>query len=154
MSALPDDVNYILMPPGLHAGRVSFRTVTNFLEGYDMACRGGLLSGLREWLVVRADGGNDIAWPSIVTGLGFPGRPPPPEDEWTLEDHQRLVGLTFELLGQYVHDRLAPDGPKDIFPRYEAWLSNQDCRRARPPVAERDERRVTPTGKRRKRGAK
>jgi hypothetical protein len=50
----------------------SFSSVCAFISGFDHARDGGPLAGVREWLIVRADGGNNLVWEGLVRLLLLP----------------------------------------------------------------------------------
>ena len=50
----------------------NFGSVAAFLTGFDVALEGGFLKGFREWLIVRADGCNNLVWPGIVAYVIYP----------------------------------------------------------------------------------
>jgi hypothetical protein len=49
-----------------------FSSVFAFIDGYDYARDGGPLAGFREWLIVRADRGDNLHWSGLVMLLCIP----------------------------------------------------------------------------------
>ncbi|MGW4914008.1 hypothetical protein [Streptomyces sp. NPDC004270] len=95
----------------MFVGRVTFGAVVGFLNGYDAASEGALLTGFQEWLATKLGlgyGRNLVYW-ALAEKLIFPeGRP---EEPWSPDNEQyagtELIGLLDEFF-----DHLAGD-PKD-----------------------------------------
>jgi hypothetical protein len=66
-------VSRLCLRPGLWVLPPYFSTVCAFIRGYDHARDGGPLAGFREWLVVRADRGDNLTWEGLVKILILPG---------------------------------------------------------------------------------
>ena len=64
--ALPAILEKARRAPGMWFRPVTFDVAVAFISGYDAALHEGPLTGLREWLIVRVDGGNNLAWPGLV----------------------------------------------------------------------------------------
>lgn len=45
------------------------------LTGYDLALEGGVLRGLREWVITRLRGASNLAWPGLVLRAACPEGP-------------------------------------------------------------------------------
>jgi hypothetical protein len=115
---LPPVIESLRHHLGMYLRSETFDCVVSFLSGYDEAQSGGFLIGFREWLVVRADGGNNLAWPSLVlVVLGVP--------EERGESEKLIEGL-FNLLEEFIAVRQSHNGLRQIFARYEDWLRRQD----------------------------
>ena len=105
---------------GLRDG--SFATCTAFVLGVDAGSDHELLTGFREWLVVRFDGGNNLAWTGLVLRLAFPdfdGGPMPPDGD------QQAVDTLFGLLDEFLALRTDRDWLVTIYDNYLAWLKAQ-----------------------------
>lgn len=63
------DKPYALMLDG------SYRSFAAMVDGFDIGSAGRALLGLREWLVVRHQTGNNLAWPGLVAMAAFPDDP-------------------------------------------------------------------------------
>ncbi|MFG2732676.1 hypothetical protein [Streptomyces canus] len=85
--------------PGIFVGRVTFGSVTGFLNGYNVAAAGDLLNGFQEWLAAKLGFGTNLVWTGLVLNLAFPeGRPAEP---WSPEDDQHAVDQLLILLDEY-----------------------------------------------------
>lgn len=114
--------------PGMFVWNVNYDSITGFIEGYDQAFQGGALLGFREWLVVRNDGGNNLAWVGLVLYLAFPGAADPYERmNESPEARDAALNMLFDLLDEFLairQDRL--DGLRSVFFEHEKWLRRQD----------------------------
>ncbi|MEQ8144701.1 hypothetical protein [Streptomyces sp. OP7] len=82
--------------PGMYVGRNTYDGVTAYLNGYDHACGGALLNGLREWLADTHQVGQNLVWWAQVVQVVFPeGRPAEP---WSDDEHRQAVAGLFDLL--------------------------------------------------------
>ncbi|MFD7513328.1 hypothetical protein ACFV85_00780 [Streptomyces niveus] len=93
---------------GMYVGRITYEGVTAFLDGYDHAGGGVLLSGLTEWLADTKQAGQNLVWSAQVVGVVFPdGRPAEP---WSPEEHRQAVAGLFALLDEFfAHLQGQPD---------------------------------------------
>ncbi|GGJ79499.1 hypothetical protein GCM10011583_08850 [Streptomyces camponoticapitis] len=81
---------------GMYVGRVTYEGVTAYLNGYDHASGGALLSGLRQWLADTHRVGQNLVWPAQVVQIVFPeGRPAEP---WSQDEHRQAVAGLLALL--------------------------------------------------------
>lgn len=94
----------------------SLELVIAFVQGYDTALAGGLLAGFREWMIVRVDGGSNLAWTALVP-LALDSSP---------RDTDAQIEGFFQLLEEFLAAKNASDGLRRILHRYEAWLRGQD----------------------------
>ncbi|QTE02949.1 hypothetical protein S1361_36785 [Streptomyces cyanogenus] len=84
---------------GMYVGRITYDGVTAYLNGYDHACGGVLLSGLREWLMDTKEVGQNLVWSAQVVQVVFPeGRPAEP---WSEDEHRKAVAGLFALLDEF-----------------------------------------------------
>lgn len=85
--------------PGMYVGRVRYNAVTAYLDGYDHASGGRLLTGFQPWLARKLQTGGNLVWPSLVLRVLLPeGRAPEP---WPEVDQQRAVEGLFGLLDEF-----------------------------------------------------
>lgn len=97
-----------------------------FILGCDASTSGILLSGFREWLIVRLGDGNNLSWPGLVLQImnveavdhGAEGAPNPSIDEERLD-------LLFGLLDEFLEQRDERGGLTRIYGRYIEWLKAQ-----------------------------
>ena len=59
-------VAHLCAGPAMYVGRADFSAVVAYLEGFSAARGGGPLLGFREWLVVKANAGENIHWAGLV----------------------------------------------------------------------------------------
>lgn len=95
----------------------SYSAAVSFVLGCDAATSGVLLSGFREWLIVRLGDGNNLAWTALVTRIVSPGMPVPNEEA--------TAGL-FQLLDEFLALRDRRDGMARIYDQYLRWLKSQE----------------------------
>ncbi|MEV5583019.1 hypothetical protein AB0L39_31215 [Streptomyces parvus] len=95
--------------PELHVGRVNFRTVVAFLNGYDIACGKALLNGFRERLAAKLGYGWNLVYWVLAEKLIFPAGSP--EEPWSPETEQHAVAGLIGLIDEYF-DSLA-DNPEE-----------------------------------------
>lgn len=113
----PQILQVIRARPGMVLPRADLDTALAFVDGMNYACQGGLLVGLREWLVVRLDGPNNLRWYGLVRKhvRGTTAASPTGDEE---------ISVAFELLEEFFDIRAA-DGLLEIFRKYDEWLSRQ-----------------------------
>ncbi|MET9290989.1 hypothetical protein [Streptomyces sp. NPDC003077] len=80
----------------MYVGRITYEGVTAYLDGYDHACGGALLSGFREWLADTEKVVRNLTWSAQVLRVVFSeGRPAEP---WSEDEHGQAVAGLFALL--------------------------------------------------------
>lgn len=105
--------------PGMYVIPPGYATVCAYLQGFDDARNGGPLAGLREWLVVRANGFNNMHWPGIIEATLLPGEAG--GSSLTAEqDAACLDGLGL-ILDEFLQFR-REQGLTVIHYRYARWL--------------------------------
>jgi hypothetical protein len=122
---LPPIIEGLRRKPDMFLLSTTFDCVVAFLDGYDAAQSGGLLAGFREWLIVRADDGNNLAWPGLVSLLL--------KDKLTSADNDRRIKYLFDLLDEFIAVRNENDGLRRIYIKYESWLRRQAWYTSRSP---------------------
>lgn len=103
----------------------TFPVAAALLLGYDLALEGGLLSGFREWLIPRANAGNELSWEDLVLQLAFPAANDPYAALVDDETNVHAIGVLFELVASFLEERQASDGVRRILMTYEGWLRSQ-----------------------------
>jgi hypothetical protein len=68
-----DLVRSVCKRPGMYVPSPYFSSVCAYICGFDQARDGGPLAGFHEWLVVRADGGDNLHWVGLVELILQPG---------------------------------------------------------------------------------
>ncbi|MGW6467752.1 hypothetical protein [Streptomyces rubiginosohelvolus] len=90
---------YFRRSPSLFVGRVNFRTVVAFLNGYDFASDKVLMDGFGEWLAAKLGYGWNMVYWVLAEKLIFPdGRP---EEPWSPETEQHAVASLIDLIDEY-----------------------------------------------------
>jgi hypothetical protein len=112
-----DLIRHVCKRPGIYVGPGTLPGVCAYLVGLDTAT--GCLTGFREWLIPRVDGGNDLAWPGLVDRLLGS------ED---VNQDQRLARLG-ELIAEFYEFTREHGGSRGdltrVYVRYHAWLLNR-----------------------------
>jgi hypothetical protein len=112
------DILAICQRPSMYVNPARVDTILAFISGYDLARDGGPLNGLREWLVVRRDGGNNLHWTGLALDvLGATGG----IDALDKEEHERLTRQLGELLDEFFSARREYSVTKMHFD-YARWL--------------------------------
>lgn len=107
---------------GMYFGEETYEVVAAFVIGYNAACEGGVLSGFREWLVMRVGSGANLAWPALVLDCAFPDSRPPEEALSAGPEAQRhAIDTLFALLAEFEQEKSRPDGLRRIFVAFAEW---------------------------------
>jgi len=112
--------------PGMWGLDGSFGQFCAFLTGVDAGNDWQWLCGFREWLIVRADTGNNLHWSGLVLLLAFPGDQTGRRALLAEPEHdKRAVDTLFTLLGEFLDRRAEHDGTVAVFDEYLTWLKAQ-----------------------------
>ncbi|WP_229075596.1 hypothetical protein [Actinoplanes sp. DH11] len=106
--------------PRMYLIKDDFPGVVAYVQGCDQGNASALLSGFREWLVVRAGGGSNLWWPALILRLLDPDAPPL-ATELDAQTDARAVALLFECLDEFLELRDEYDGLRRIHAAYAAW---------------------------------
>lgn len=117
--------------PGMYLHPPSLDTVIAYIDGFNTARSGGPLRGLREWLVVRANGGNNLHWSGLACQLMAPA----PDDP----GRARALG---QLLAEFLRYRYEA-GITKVYYDYGRWLLRQ--RWYRGPLRKKHEELAEPS---------
>ena len=120
--SLPPHLTHVLKRPSMYLPVVSYDAVVAYVLGYDAATQGGLLVGFREWLIVKLQDGNNLAWPALLLELEQRVRPQKSAPEKVEMHTAQFMNATLE---QFVSERDARGGLRRIYAAYEAWLRQQ-----------------------------
>lgn len=101
--------------PGMFVMPIGYGAVCAYLDGFDAARSHGPLVGLREWLVVRFNEGNNVHWSGLARWL-LPGGRESSDDQAIRE----LGGLLSEF---FAYRRT--QGLTKIFHEYARWLQRR-----------------------------
>jgi len=112
--------------PILHGLDGTYRAGVAFILGCDVGTSGILLSGFREWLIVRLGDGNNLSWTGLVQKIIDAEHVGQGEEESPKSDTdaQRFDWL-FQLLDEFLDQREKRDGMIRIYGRYIEWLKEQ-----------------------------
>lgn len=124
-SELVDDADFerlvqsICSRPGMYVMSEAdlFTAVHSYLAGYDRGRGGAPLMGFQQWLVTRANGGNNVHWP------GTHRRDLQPSSGHTSDE--QLVRALGELILDFLVARRRR-GLTAIFRDYAEWLTRQE----------------------------
>jgi hypothetical protein len=119
---LPHELEMVRRYPGMYLRRVDFDGAVAFVHGFDVATNGGLLVGFREWLIVRLNGGNNLAWSELLLSLDQSERAGDP----SAATEEARVAFLFSTLDEFLTEREQLAGMRSIFVRYDDWLRAQD----------------------------
>lgn len=104
----------------------SYGEASAFVYGCDAGNDFGLLLGFREWLIVRLDGYNNLAWHALVLLVAFPGENVLEEDIVASKERTRkAIDALCDLLIEFLQMRETRDGVHKIFEQYSEWLHKQ-----------------------------
>lgn len=110
---------------GMYLEEESYYEAAAFLYGCDAGNECGLLQGFREWLIVRLDGPNNLAWSGLVLHSAFPDERDRAALPGSREHNQKAIHTLFDLAIEFLGERNKPDGLRLIFERYSDWLRRQ-----------------------------
>jgi len=82
----------------------SFAAVCAYLNGFDDGRDGGPLIGFKPWLVVRQDGGDNLAWVGLVMAEALES-PRPEIEQLSAEQNRQCIEKLGEILAQFFADR-------------------------------------------------
>lgn len=116
--------------PALYGIDSTYGATAAFVLGFDAATTGGLLSGFREWLIVRINDGNNLAWPALVTRLLADECSHDGEREMCGRCSEGGGGRLFDLLDEFLSEKERHNGMARIFDAYLEWLKKQEWYRS------------------------
>jgi len=125
MHSFVETVKQVCERPEMFVGGGSYLEVAALLTGYDLATSGGALSGFREWLTVRLDGGSNLAWPRLVLDAAFPNRESIDPTMLTAGEDRSALDMLCDLVLEFREERAA-GGLRRVYLAYHAWLKQQD----------------------------
>jgi len=106
-----------------------YAVIAAFIQGYDLACEGGLLAGFREWLVVRLMTGSNLGWSALVLHAAFPNsKSPQTALQADPEGERAAIETLFDLLAEFDEIRKRHDGLMEVFIAYERFLGGEGRR--------------------------
>ncbi len=97
--------------------------VLALLQGFDMAKDYSPLDGLKQWLVVRLDYGNNLAWDALallVLDVKFDKFA-----EGKIQEHHDAIVSLINLVEEFLNDR-EKRGVEAIISDHQTWLKSQD----------------------------
>ena len=109
-------VTAICRQPAMFVAPATFGGVCAYLCGFDAARSGGPLMGLHQWLVVRANEGNNLAWPGLAHRML-----PVDVIAADLTEDEREIRALGRLLAAFFEFRRT-NGITKVFHDYARWL--------------------------------
>ena len=123
-------ISHLCSRPGMYVGRADFSAVVAYIDGFNVARGGAPLLGFREWLVVKANTGNNLHWAGLVKLLV---RLPEKESEDTQDEF--WIAAAGNLIADYLAYRNA-NGITKVYYKYARWLLRKKWYRG--PLRNRD----------------
>jgi hypothetical protein len=112
--------------PGMYIVEETYEEAAAFVLGCDAGNEFGLLAGFRQWLIVRLNYGNNLAWIGLVLCIAFPNGPVHWKGTTAPRAENKIaVDTLFDLLIEFLRERDQHDGLTKIYERYFAWLHRQ-----------------------------
>lgn len=109
-------VGYLCSRPATYVHPVTLGAVCAYLDGFNTARSGGPLIGLQQWLVVRANTGDNLHWTGLVR-LKLAAS----QDDVESRDEERYIRDLGRLLAEFFDYRRA-NGISKVFHEYARWL--------------------------------
>jgi hypothetical protein len=120
--------------PGMYVTPPTLGGIMAYMDGFSRGRGGSPLLGLREWLVVRAQEGNNLHWAGLVCREISDDR----DAGLTRREDPKLLTALTELLQEFLAHREA-NGLSKLFWDYAKWLRRQDWYSGPlPPAADAD----------------
>lgn len=113
-------IQHLCKRPGMYVVPAQMGTVIAFIDGFDHASDDKPLSGFREWLIVRANGGTNLYWGGIVKLIL---RPNMTVDEFCQSNEEQLFQGLENLLMEFIDER-NKFGKDKILDEYNQWYLN------------------------------
>jgi hypothetical protein len=107
--------------PAMYVVPPTFAAVLGYLDGFSRGRGGAPLLGLREWLVLRAGGWNNLNW----TGLACREITGDHDERLACGDDPQLIAALAGLLQEFLDYRRA-NGLSKVFWEYAEWVRRQD----------------------------
>jgi hypothetical protein len=99
-------------------GVANYDAAAAFVSGWDFASDLGLLTGFREWLIVRLGTGNNLHWSALVLHVAFPKDADAQAAATRSAKAQRhAVDTLFKLIDEF--DQVKSTGLGKVFIAYE-----------------------------------
>lgn len=105
----------------VNGSTLRYDQVVAFVSGMDIGSQHALLDGFREFLVLKLDSGNNLAWWALVRHLTVPDCPHPLAPA---EEQVAVEGL-FDLLDEFLAESGSPGGVATILREHQLWLRRQ-----------------------------
>jgi hypothetical protein len=110
-------VAYLCARPGMYVGATDFSAVVAYIDGFNAARGGGPLLGFREWLVMRANTGNNLHWAGLVKLVISSA----PESSSAHKQQEYWIQAAGKLIAEYLRYR-DDNGITKVFYDYGRWL--------------------------------
>ena len=122
----PYSLSLFFDQPGMFIRVVDLDCGFSFIQGFDTALDGKFLIGFREWLILKLNYGNNLAWHELYlryaesSGLG-----PQPRTA-TAKDQENAICVLGNVLKIFWNEREIDFGLNEIMSHHATWLHNQD----------------------------
>lgn len=121
---LPDGLERVRNQTGMYLLESRCDLVIALIQGYDLANGGGLLTGFREWLIVKNGYGHNLSWNALAMELV--SRKQQFSDENIKPcDEAMSIAMLFDLLEEFLREKEVRNGLRQIYSRFEIWLRHQ-----------------------------
>jgi hypothetical protein len=108
-------VAHLCSRPGIYVGCADFSAVVAYIDGFNAARGGGPLLGFREWLIVKANAGNNLHWAGLVKLIHSP---PSLQDA---DKEEYWIGVAGRWIAEYLAFR-NEYGITKVYYEYGRWL--------------------------------
>lgn len=108
--------------PGMHLIAPSYDSTVAYIEGMDDGASGALLTGFREFLLLKLGHQDSRAWSGLALRLALDDDRPRPTSV-----HEEAVALDrlFDLLDEFLAEIRGDDAIQRLFHEYVLWSSEQ-----------------------------
>ncbi|MET9029356.1 hypothetical protein ABZW96_27625 [Nocardia sp. NPDC004168] len=109
--------------PGMFFGRseLGYDKLVAFITGLDIGSQDSMLTGFREFLILKLDGGDNLVWSGLVVELCVPAADRPLSGD----DEQAAVDGLFDLLDEFLAETSDPRARSRIYHEYFLRLQRQ-----------------------------
>jgi len=123
---LPFDLDGVRARPTMYLTCADFYSVVAYIQGLNAATHDSLLLGFHEWLVVKRDGGTNLAWSEIILDLAFPGVTDARSQLDDADKQSWAIECLFRNLEEFWLMRSTRNGALAIYLRFRDWLKRQE----------------------------
>ncbi|MGK8524602.1 hypothetical protein ACRS6B_25020 [Nocardia asteroides] len=109
--------------PGMYfaGSELGYDKLVAFITGVDIGSQGSMLAGFREFLILKLDGGDNLAWFGLVIRICVPAAARPLGGD----DEKAAVDGLFDLLDEFLAETADHHARTRIYHEYFRWLQRQ-----------------------------